>query len=175
MMIMTAKVNIKKVLIVLGAIAALLIGIIALFGGEESTATSATTSPAVSDNDSRVNFLKGFGWEVTTSPVESSQVRIPTETTEVFDRYNQLQQAQGYDLTQYGGKKVMRYVYKVNNYPGGTDPVYATVLVHKNQIIGGDITDTASGGKIRSFQKDGSIMETVPPSSRPHSTTETKT
>ena len=46
MMIMTAKVNIKKVLIVLGAIAALLIGIIALFGGEDSTATSATTSPA---------------------------------------------------------------------------------------------------------------------------------
>ena len=164
MMIMTAKVNIKKVLIVLGAIAALLIGIIALFGGEDSTATSATTSPAVSDNDSRVRFLKDFGWEVTTSPVESSQVRVPSDTSEVFDRYNQLQQAQGYDLYQYSGKKVMRYVYKVTNYPGATDPVYATVLVYKNQIIGGDVTNTASGGKIQSFKKDGSIMETVPSS-----------
>ena len=164
MMIMTAKVNIKKVLIVLGAIAALLIGIIALFGGEDSTTTSATTSPAVSDNDSRVSFLKGFGWEVTTSPVESSQVRVPSDTTEVFDRYNQLQQAQGYDLSHYAGKKVMRYVYKVTNYPGATDPVYATVLVYKNQIIGGDVTDTASGGKIQSFKKDGSVMETVPSS-----------
>ena len=164
MMIMTTKVNIKKVLIVLGAIAALLIGIIALFGGEDSTATSATTSPAVSDNDSRVRFLKDFGWEVTTSPVESSQVRVPSDTSEVFDRYNQLQQAQGYDLYQYSGKKVMRYVYKVTNYPGATDPVYATVLVYKNQIIGGDVTNTASGGKIQSFKKDGSIMETVPSS-----------
>ena len=164
MMIMTAKVNIKKVLIVLGAITALLIGIIALFGGEDSTATSATTSPAVSDNDSRVRFLKDFGWEVTTSPVESSQVRVPSDTSEVFDRYNQLQQAQGYDLYQYSGKKVMRYVYKVTNYPGATDPVYATVLVYKNQIIGGDVTNTASGGKIQSFKKDGSIMETVPSS-----------
>ena len=162
MMIMTAKVNIKKVLIVLGAIAALLIGIIALFGGEDSTATSATTSPAISDNDSRVRFLKDFGWEVTTSPVESSQVRVPSDTSEVFDRYNQLQQAQGYDLYQYSGKKVMRYVYKVTNYPGATDPVYATVLVYRNQIIGGDVTNTASGGKIQSFKKDGSIMETVP-------------
>ena len=161
MMILTAKVNIKKVLIVLGAIAALLIGIIALFGGEDTTVTSATTSPVVSDNDSRVSFLKGFGWEVTTSPVESSQVRVPSVTSEVFDRYNRLQQAQGYDLTQYGGKKVMRYVYKVNNYPGATDPVYATVLVYKNQIIGGDVTNTASGGKIQSFKKDGSVMETT--------------
>ena len=160
MMIMTAKVNMKKILIVLGAIAALLIGIIVLFGGEESTATSAT----VSDNDSRVSFLKSFGWEMTTSPVESGQVRIPTETTEIFDRYNRLQQAQGYDLTQYAGKKVMRYVYKVTNYPGATDPVYATVLVYKNQIIGGDVTNTAAGGKIQSFKKDGSVMETTPPS-----------
>ena len=164
MMILTAKVNIKKVLIVLGAIAALLIGIIALFGGEDTTVTSATTSPVVSDNDSRVSFLKGFGWEVTTSPVESSQVRVPSDTSEVFDRYNRLQQAQGYDLTKYGGKKVMRYVYKVTNYPGATDPVFATVLVYKNQIIGGDITNTASGGKIQSFKLNGSVMETVPSS-----------
>ena len=163
MMFMTAKVNIKKVLIVLGAIAALLIGIIALFGGDNTTATSATTSPAVSDNDSRVSFLKGFGWEVTTSPVESSQVRVPTDMTEVFDRYNQLQQAQGYDLSNYAGKKVMRYVYKVTNYPGATDPVYATVLVYKNQIIGGDVTNTASGGKIQSFKMNGSVMETTSP------------
>ena len=128
------------------------------------TVTSATTSPAVSDNDSRVSFLKDFGWEVTTSPVESCQVRVPSDTSEVFDRYNQLQQAQGYDLSHYAGKKVMRYVYKVTNYPGATDPVYATVLVYKNQIIGGDITNTASGGKIQSFKKDGSTMETVPSS-----------
>ena len=160
MMIMTAKVNMKKILIVLGAIAALLIGIIALSGSTETTTTSATAS----DNDSRVSFLKSFGWEVTTSPVESGQVRIPTETTEVYDRYNQLQQTQGYDLTQYAGKKVMRYVYKVTNFPGATDPVYATVLVHKNQIIGGDVTNTTAGGKIQSFKMNGSIMETAPSS-----------
>ena len=148
MMIMTAKVNMKKILIVLGAIAALLIGIIALFGNDESAATSAT----VSDNDSRVSFLKSFGWEMTTSPVESGQVRIPTETTEIFDRYNRLQQAQGYDLSQYAGKTVMRYVYKVNNFPGATEPVYATLLVYKNQVIGGDVTDTSPKGVVQGFK-----------------------
>ena len=46
----------------------------------------------------------------------------------------------------------MRYVYKINNYPGATEPVYATLLVYKNQIIGGDVTDTAAKGHIRGFK-----------------------
>ena len=149
MMVMTAKVNLKKVLLALAAVAALILALIALLGGGKSTQTSA---PAVSDNDGRVNFLKGFGWEVTTSPVESSQVKIPSETSPVFERYNNLQKSQGYDLTEFAGKKVMRYVYKINNYPGATEPVYATLLVYKNQIIGGDVTDTAAKGKIQGFK-----------------------
>ena len=86
------------------------------------------------------------------APTESSQVRIPSETTEVFDRYNALQKSQGYDLSQYAGKTVMRYVYQVNNYPGATDPVYATLLVHKNQVIGGDITNTSAKGAVQGLK-----------------------
>ena len=149
MMIMTAKVNMKKILMVLGGIALVILALILLLGGGGDAETTASAS--VSSNDGRVKFLEDFGWDVAASPVESSQVKIPTETTEVFDRYNQLQKSQGYDLSQYAGKNVMRYVYKVNNYPGATEPVYATVLVYKNQVIGGDVTDTAAGGKIRGF------------------------
>ena len=149
MMVMTAKVDMKKIAMILGVIAAGIIGIILLFGGGESQTTSA---PSASGNDARVQFLQGFGWDVTTSPTESSQVRIPEEASEVFDRYNQLQKSQGYDLSKLAGKNAMRYVYKVNNYPGATEPVYATLLVYKNQIIGGDVTDTAAKGHIRGFK-----------------------
>ena len=146
MMIMTAKVNLKKIALILGAIAAVIVGLILLLGGRGE---AQTTSAAVSNNDARVKFLTDLGWEVTTSPAESSQVRIPENATEVFDRYNQLQKSQGYDLTQYAGKSVMRYVYKINNFPGATEPVYATLLVYKNQIIGGDVTNTAAGARYR--------------------------
>ena len=74
----------------------------------------------------------------------------------MFDRYNALQKSQGYDLTQYAGKTVMRYVYKITNYPGATDPVHATILVYKNQIIGGDITDTSASGIMTGFKKPAS-------------------
>jgi hypothetical protein len=46
----------------------------------------------------------------------------------------------------------MRYVYKINNFPGATEPVYATLLVYKNKVIGGDITDTSAKGVIQGFK-----------------------
>ncbi len=159
MMVMTAKVDLKKIALILGAIAAAIIAVLVLFGGSDTQ----TTSAQVSDNTARVKFLKDFGWEVANTPTESGQVRIPSESTEVFDRYNQLQKSQGYDLTKYAGKNVMRYVYKVTNFPGATDPVYATILVYKNEIIGGDITDTSPKGKVQGFKKPQASTDPTAP------------
>ena len=148
MMVMTAKVDMKKILLILAAVAALILSVV-LLSGERSAAQTA--APAPGSNDARVKFLTDYGWDVTASPKESSQVKIPQETTEVFDRYNALQKSAGYDLSQFAGKTVMRYVYQVNNFPGATDPVYATLLVYKNQIIGGDITNTAADGAMHAL------------------------
>ena len=161
MLVMTAKVDKKKIAIVLACIIAAVALLFVLLGGNSEPAAT-TGAVTVASNDDRVNFLSGFGWEVTTSPVESGQVRIPEETTEVFDRYNALQKSQGYDLSQYAGKSVMRYVYKVNNYPGATEPVYATLLVYKKQIIGGDITNTAPDGTVCGFKKASPPAATLP-------------
>ena len=150
MMVMTAKVDFKKTMLALAAVAALILALILMMGGSDSTAQ--TGAPAVSGNDGRVKFLRDFGWDVTTSPVESGRVKIPKDSSEVFDRYNALQKSQGYDLNKFAGKSVMRYVYKVNNYPGAKEPVYATLLVHKNEIIGGDVTDSSATGHIRGFK-----------------------
>ncbi len=151
MMFMTPKVDAKKTAIILAAIAGVILAFILLFGGDDSAQTAAGN---LASNDARVEYLMGLGWEVHASPVESGQVRIPKESTEVYDRYNDLQKMQGFDLTNFAGKTVMRYVYKVTNYPNSTEPVYATLLIYKNQVIGGDITDTAPNGAIRGLLKD---------------------
>ena len=113
MMVLTAKVDKKKIAMVLAGIVAVIAVIALLLGGGNDRPASSVTG--VTNNDDRVNFLSGFGWEVTTSPVESSQVRIPEKSSEVFDRYNALQKTQGYDLSNYAGDTVMRSVYKVNH------------------------------------------------------------
>lgn len=168
MMVMTTKVNLKKIGILLAAVAAVILAIVLLFGGGGDAAPTGTT--AVSNNDARVKFLTDFGWQVNTSPTESSQVKIPQEQGEVFQRYNALQKSQGYDLSQYAGKNVMRYVYKITNFPDATEPVYATVLVYKNQVIGGDITDTSAKGVIQGFKKQSAPEPTVPETTVPATT-----
>ena len=172
MMVMTAKVDKKKIAIVLAAAVVLIAGLVLIFGGDSSAPTASTNAP---NNDARVAFLESFGWDVTTSPVESGQVKIPKESSEVFDRYNALQKSQGYDLSAYAGKTVMRYVYKINNYPGATEPVYATVLVYKNQIIGGDVTDTSAKGVVRGFKKPAETQNTQPPTAATDPTEESTT
>ena len=150
MLVMTAKVDTKKIILALGALIVAIVLILSLAGGDDAEATAATPISGAT-NDERVQFLKDFGWDVTTAPTESMEVKIPKDDSDVFTRYNGLQRSQGFDLSQYAGKKVMRYVYQVNNYPNATEPVYATVLVYKDRIIGGDITNTAPGGKIQGF------------------------
>ena len=161
MMVMTAKVDFKKLILIIAAAAAVILALILIFGGD-SQQTSATAVPSPASNDGRVQFLRDLGWEVTNTPTESSQVRIPQEMSDVYRRYNALQQSQGYDLSTYAGKNVLRYVYQINNYPGATQPVYATLLVYKGKIIGGDITNTAAGGKIHALR---STDASTPPSS----------
>ena len=170
-MVMTTKVDMKKILIALAAIAGVIIALVALLGGGKDT--TPTAANAITGNDARVKFLTDMGWEVNASPVESSQVRIPETQTEVYQRYNDLQKSQGYDLTQYAGKTVMRYVYKVTNFTGATEPVYATLLVYKNQIIGGDITNTAANGKMQGFKKQAATPPTSPAETEDTTTTPT--
>lgn len=166
MMVMTAKVNFKKILIGLAAAAAVIVALIALLGGKDAPTTA--TAGSMSANDSRVAYLSEMGWQVDATPVESGQVKIPQEQSPVFTRYNDLQKSQGYDLTQLAGQTVMRYVYKVNNFPNATDPVYATVLIHKDKIVGGDITDTSAKGKILPLQRqDAPVPEATTPSTAP--------
>lgn len=150
MLIMTAKVNKKKIAMIGAGVVVAILALVLLFGGKDSAPTSSTV---VSGNDDRVQFLNNFGWEVATSPIQTSQVRIPADSSQVFERYNALQKLQGYDLSKYAGKTVMRYVYTVKNYPGATEPVYATLLISGNQVIGGDITDTAATGLMQGFQQ----------------------
>ena len=151
MLVMTAKVDVKKIAIITVAVVAVIVLAVALFGRGSDAPTLSTNT--VISNDDRIQFLASFGWEVVTSPAETSQVRIPASSSEVFTRYNALQKSQGYDLSDFQGKTVMRYVYKIKNYTGATEPVYATILISNNRVFGGDVTDTSANGVIQTFQK----------------------
>ena len=161
MMVMTAKLNFKKTGMLIAVVFVLILSLILLM---DSDGNAPAAGPSMAGNTQRIQFLSDMGWQVSADPVEACEIKIPREMSPVYERYNNLQKSQGYDLSDYAGKKALRYVYEIKNYPGAKDPVYATLLVFKDSIIGGDITDTGTDGKIRGLKNTVKAQqkETIP-------------
>lgn len=110
-----------------------------------------SASVSASDHLERANFLKGYGWEISTVPLETEQVTIPVKFNDVYEKYNQMQISQGFDLAPYKGKAVTRYTYSVINYPDEIKNVRANILVYQNKVIGGDICTLSLDGFMHTF------------------------
>ena len=158
MVIMTAKVSKSKLIaIALIVLVAVILLVVCLTNSGKSGSAPAAENAAqaapseLKTNDDRVAYLASYGWEVAQEPIQTQEVRIPTEPSEVFERYNDLQVSQGFDLHNYAGKSVKRYVYQISNYPDTEDTYYATLLVYKNAVIGGDVSSSAQGGVMHSL------------------------
>ena len=144
--------------IALAALVALLVFIPSAEADLVDTAVPAGESiryDKIKTAEDRISFLRQFGWEVEASPLEEVEVVVPEEFDKVYTSYNELQLEQGFDLTEYHRKKVMRYTYRVTNYDGYDGEVYANILVYKKRVIGGDICSADAGGFIHGLDKIG--------------------
>ena len=103
-------------------------------------------------NDGK-KFLFQYGWSVDEIVVEECQITIPKDFDKVMTTYNEIQKQQGLDLTKYKNKKVVRYTYEVTNYSEYNGKVYATVLVYRDKVIGGDVCSADVTGFIHGFEK----------------------
>ena len=76
------------------------------------------------DNGDRVAYLESLGWQVEAEPVETLQFLLPAELEEPYLTYNELQSAQGFDLSACCGKQVSRYTLHRHQLPrpGGGRP-----------------------------------------------------
>ena len=87
MVIMTAKVSKRKILligllIILAVV--LLITCLKKSSGSDTPPDTAEEITEVATNEARVAFLEQFGWEVQAEPVQTQQVRVPEDPSEVF-------------------------------------------------------------------------------------------
>ncbi|ANU52936.1 DUF4830 domain-containing protein [Acutalibacter muris] len=117
-------------------------------------------------NEERLAFLASFGWQVEGEPAETREVMIPREFNDVYQNYNAMQQAQGFDLAPYSGEVVTQYKYLITNYQGETE-VYATLLVYGRLIIGGDVACGKVDGFMHGFAKDSARYGEATPAPQP--------
>ena len=124
--------------------------------GTSVSAAESVTYDNVKTNEDRISFLSQFGWTVEAEPCEEQKVTIPSEFDSVFTGYNDIQKAQGLDLSAYSKREMNRYTYVVTNYEGYEGLVYANLLVYKDRVVAGDICSADVNGFVHGFEKSGS-------------------
>ncbi len=144
MIIYTAHVP-KRRLVAAGAAALCCIFAVLAFTltlGGRAVAVSAEVKH-VKTNDDRLAYLSGLGWQVSPQPIATEELLIPEEFDDSYQGYLALQKDQGFDLTQYKGKRVKRYTYQLTNYPTQAEPVQIALLIYKNKVVGGQIQSSS--------------------------------
>jgi len=90
-------------------------------------------------NADRVAYLEGYGWITGEEPAAVEEILLPENFGEDYKDYLDLQVSQGFHLEEYAGKTVKRYTYQIKNYPGLQENIWASILVYKKTIIGGEV------------------------------------
>lgn len=94
-----------------------------------------------------VEYTHNLGWQINPSPFEISHLTIPQEFDEVYEAYNKVQKASGFDLSSFKGKRVTRYTYELQNHVSSEEEkVLLGILVYESRIIAGDISSISSNG-----------------------------
>lgn len=156
MFVKSIKLSRANLLIFAGVVILAITGLVVLFSTPDSvpTAGKVSTSTQAVSPDQREAFLKSFGWEIDQDPKEITEVLIPTEFDATYEKYNIIQKRQGFDLSDYKGKRVKMWVYNIKNYPDYKGNVRATLLIHNGNIIGGDISAEEKNKFTHGFKLD---------------------
>lgn len=156
MIIVTARVPKKRLLAggitVLCCCAAVAAALIFTLGGRAVTASAEVKN--IRSNDDRLAYLGGLGWQVSPQPIATEELLIPKEFDDSYAGYLKLQEDQGFDLSQYCGKRVKRYTYQLTNYPTQDEPVQIALLIYKNRVVGGQI-QSSSGSFLHGLAMPG--------------------
>lgn len=156
MFIFTARLNRRR--LAAGAAALVLFcGAALAVSTSGSNASVDTAAPSVhpskvKSNQDRVAYLESYGWQVNPEPVSVEELLIPEAFDESYEEYLALQTAQGFDLTEYCGKRIKRCTYEITNYPTGEAGVQAAILIYKNKVVGGEVLSPKLNGFLHGLE-----------------------
>ncbi len=114
-----------------------------------SSRFSSSTIYAISGdtNFNRISYLKSINCSVEEEIISQKDIVIPSEFSDVYKKYNEIQIKAGFNLLNFKGVNATIYTYKVTDY-NGIKNAYANLIVSDGRIIGGDIFTTDLGGQM---------------------------
>jgi len=151
MFIVSAKIKPKKAIIGILVFGGILIAVILLVAHMKNQSRPAEMPLTAATEEDQISYLAALGWQVEPTPMETLTFTLPSPLSEAYLEYNELQLEQGFDLSAYAGKDVIRYSYAVLNYPGRSEDVQADLYLCADTIIGGDILCCGDNGFVASL------------------------
>lgn len=152
MLIVTARIPRRRLMA--GGISALcccLVLVVALvLSLNQGAIPASSNTQEMGENSNRVAYLQQLGWTVEEKAVSTQELLIPETLDESYNSYLTLLRDQGFELENYCGKHIQRYVYQITNYPSGRTDVQAVLLVFDGTLVGGHVQ-----------AEDGSFVSTL--------------
>ena len=94
--------------------------------------------------EKRREYIAGLEITLSDKPPVVQNIIIPSEFSEVYERYNEVQKSSGFDLWKYRGEFAVQYSYEAVNFPD--DTVRVNLILYKGYLIGGDVGSTRLDG-----------------------------
>lgn len=144
MKMLTLRLKPKTIFGIILVLTGIIVILITFFTNHVENSTNVMSTVTLENDEQRAAYLTSLGWEFNTEFTEK-QVNIPSEFNDTYNKYNEIQLSQGFDLTAYRGRAVTVYTYNITNYEGyeNRDCIFANLLVCDNILIGGDICSTS--------------------------------
>lgn len=115
-----------------------------LIKGEFSDLNSGDKNGLTHKN--RMDYISSLGYSICDEAIEEEKIVLPFIFSDFYEKYNDIQLESGYDLRNYCGCTVTKYSYRINT--SSIENYRINLLVHKGEIIGGDISAENFGGEI---------------------------
>lgn len=116
--------------------------LITFLSNHPASPTSANTVVNCETYEQRLEYLASLGWE-TDGEEGSKEILIPSQFNDVYNKYNEIQKQQSFDLSEYKGTTAVMYTYNITNYENNEN-VIANLIVQNGVLIGADLCDTSA-------------------------------
>jgi len=134
---------------------AILIGLIVASGLGTSTdaMSDAVDFDGIRTNKDRLDFIAQFIPEISGEACETSEFLVPEDFDRILMSYNEIQKAQGLDITKYKNKKVTRYTYELPSYEDYDGAVFINLIVYRGKVIACDVSSADPTGFVKPLVK----------------------
>lgn len=143
MKMLTLKLKPKTIFGIILVLTGLVVIAVTFITNHSVNSESVSAVVSASTDEERRDYLASYGWE-TSAEYEEKELTIPESWNQVYADYNEIQVNQGFDLSDYKGKRVTLYTYTVTNYDGIKQGIVADMLVYDGLLIGGDICNVSA-------------------------------